>query len=373
MKKNRVMREIIYKELYRLFGNKKVYFLSCIAPLLFILLFSFGMQKASSMGQDYTIWVYCDNEELTEKIQEVISQYQYVEFIGHTYEEKDIKDGKATVAISIGEKISVIYDANLVLSTKAIYQAEMIADELSMQLVNTKLLEQYKAARVTIKEQNVATDSELTERSFSLFFPTMYMFLLGLVNMFIVSLAIDMISGERERGIFDAVILSGVSESKILVGKGIAIICEAIPIYLIGFFSTIAGCYIFESSMGESLMEHFLQKESLITLFLFSISLAVFSSSLFLMISARFGKIKHARSYSGIGILMFSLLCLLNNLWKSERLAYVPIINVVSTMTDMLNEKLNFKAVLCSSALAVGMSCLFFFIANVHMKRRTDD
>ena len=373
MNSKREMKAITGKELYRVFKDKKSYIISCLTPLVFIVLFSFIMQKATAMGKDYTIRVYCENPVLAEKAEKVIDEYSYTEMVTHSYDEMDIMENKVTVAVVIEEAVHVIYDANLVSNTRAVYQAEMLADELSIQLTDTELFSEYRASMVPILEKNTSTAEERMNHYFFILFPFMYVLFIGLVNMFIMSLATDMISGERERGVFDAVLLSGVSERKLLLGKEIAIVSSAIPIYVTGFLSTILGCIIYERSIWRYLLDIFLTVENITTLILFGISMAVLTGSIFLYISSCFNKVKHAKAHTGTSSLIISFLCLLNQFWKKELLEYIPVINVVSSMSDMLNGKLNFKAVLISSVLAIIIACVLFAIAGVQIRRRKDD
>lgn len=364
------MKVIIKKELCRIFGNKGAYLFALIMPILFILLFAFMLQRSATMTKNYDIWVYCEDEALVERIDAVVNEHTNVKYIRHAYEEKDVRDGKATVAISIAEHIDFFYDANLVSNTKAIYQAEIIANELSMQLADTALLVEYKAVRVPIEEVDSATDEERLNASFAVFFPFMYMLLLGIVNFFIVSLATDMISGERERGTWDAIILTGTSQTKLLIGKCISIMCEAVPVYLIGFLSTIIGCRIFERGLGEITGERFLQRESIATMLLLGCSLAILASSIFLLISTYFDKARNARAYAGVGTLLFSILSAMNKSGQNRILDYFPVVNVVGTMINILHGRLNFGAVVYSSALALGMAGIIFLFADRQIRRQ---
>lgn len=374
MNDKREMKAIVRKEWYRVFKDKKSYLVSLLTPFVFIVLFSFVMQKATAMGTDYTIRVYCENQAAAEKAEKVVKEYSCTELVTHSYEETDITENKVTIAVVIeDDTMHIIYDANLVSNTKAIYQAEMLADELSIQLTDTELFSEYQTSMVPILEKDISTAEEQMNHYFFVFFPFMYVLFIGMVNMFIMSLATDMISGERERGVFDAVLLSGVSESKLLFGKEIAIVSSAIPIYVTGFLSSMLGCIIYERSMRNYLLDIFLTAENIITLILFGISMAVLSGSIFLLISSCFNKVKQAKAYAGTGSLILSFLCLLNQFWKKERLEYIPIANVVSSMSDMLNGKLNFKAVLISSVSAILIAGILFVIAGVQIRRRKDD
>lgn len=364
---------IFYNESRKAYGRKRTFLFHCFMPAVFVLLYSMIMYQAQETGQGYNIHVYCENAADMEILKKVEIEEKRVVFSDDVYDENNILNGKVTVAIRVEDEICISYSEELVSNVAALYKAENLAREFVLILADEKAYEESQEIRREIIERDLAYEKGKGNFSFSLYFPTMCFFLIGFTNSMISSLAIDLIAGEKERGVYDAVVLSGVSRKKLLTGKLKAIMLGLLPSFIIGCIAALIGCCIFNYQLYDRIFYSLTQWKNILVLLMLSFGFVLLSSSVYLLVASNFNTKKAAYSYSSIGTLLLSSMGIVQYVAGSNILKYIPVVNLIGAVEDIMNNSVNAGAVICNTVIAVMLSGVLLMAANHNWGGKKDD
>jgi sodium transport system permease protein len=171
------------------------------------------------------------------------------------------------------------------------------------------------------------------------------------------SMATDAIAGERERGTFDMLRLSGTRTSAIILGKYAFIVLITMVILVMDALALAFGLWQFTPELFDiAAVQGAKNPVWFMSVLGCLFSMAILTSALYLALSASFEKSKQAASYSSMVQLVLSLLTYASNVVGAGLLAYVPIGNVWVVLGKALKGETTITYVACSMAIAVVFS-----------------
>lgn len=364
MKNKRLNRRILLNEIIKAYGKMGTYLLYCMIPAAFVLLFSVLMERAQQIGQCYRIGVYSEWEQVSDRLERVIEESANA-FLSQTPFSKDeiLKNG-VTVAIRIDQSITIIYSEELVSNPGALYEAQSLARRFSAILADETSYYGFQRARMEIAEYDLAEEEEQGIFSLSFYFPIMYFFFISIVNAIVVMLVLELFPGEKEKGVFDLILLSGVSLQRLMIGKITAIMLSVFFSLLLGCTASVIGCGIFDHRLLSRFGKSVVRWENLTALCFLLFGFALLMVAIQVFIASFFRTKEGASAYSTLGMLIVSGVSMLQVRGNASGVKYLPIANFIDSMQDMLNNQVEWGAVVCSTVLAMILAGLLIFQAS---------
>lgn len=373
MKNKRLNRLILSNEVTKAYGKISSYLLYCLIPAAFVLLFSVLMYRAQQIGQGYRIGVYLEYGWTCEgKLEEAIGENKNV-FLSETPFSKDeIRKNRVTVAILINQDITIIYSEELVSNPGALYEAQSMARKFSAILANETSYDEFQQNRINISEYDLAEEVNQGFFSLSYYFPIMYFFFVSIANMLVVILVLELFPGEKEKGVFDLLLLSGVSVRKLIAGKTLAILLSAYFSLLLGCSASVIGCVIFDHRLFFRLVQSISHGENLIAMLIFLFGFAVLMVMIQIYIASFFRTKESASAYSIFGTIVTSGASIIQVRMNNSIAKYIPIVNFIDFMQEMLNNRLEWRSLICCSLLAMVISAVLFLQASKQWEKERE-
>ena len=174
------------------------------------------------------------------------------------------------------------------------------------------------------------------------------------------------IAGERERGTFDMLRLSGTRTSAIILGKYAFVVLITMVILVMDVLALAFGLWQFTPELFDiAAVQGAKNPVWFMSVLGCMFSMAILTSALYLTLSASFEKSKQAASYSSMVQLVLSLLTYASNVVGAGLLAYVPIGNVWVVLGKALKGETTITYVACSMAIAVVISAAALWYASL--------
>lgn len=332
--------------------------------LIFLLLFMFTQISTSSTS---AIEIYT-SEPISES---VASGFQNVEFRSdmNEYEERVRTGANVIAVVDDGESINIYYDSSLLSNTNLLFDARKIATNIAVMRENSEGYNDFIKDVNEIDITNLADDNNSFYVALSTIITLMFFITLMSVNSAIGNMATDAICGERERGTFDTLTLSGVKPSALVLGKMSFIALIGFAMLLVNSIAIgISLCYIFDGAyefFKIQLNGNFLWFLPFLILFM---NISILVTALFFAIASSFDKVKQAMSYMGIVQIILSLFSYAPDVFGDKALAYVPIGNLTVVLDAILQNE-NYWNYVFGSSVIVLMFTAFLYVYSVNILR----
>ncbi|MBN1295733.1 CPBP family intramembrane metalloprotease [bacterium] len=344
---------VFHKEIVEIMRNKRIIVTAFLIPMAIYPIVIFGMDWLQSLErrkieeEGYRIAVSRNMSDVTDFIcrsSDVPVTILYADSVFHA-----VRDGEADLGIEWedrpGEDRNVwfFYTGSEDRSIKAFSEIEMLfsdhgfewsrrflAQDLALEHVS-----RFEPERIVVKD--IATLKEQTGHRIGKILP--FILLMMLVSGCSFA-AIDMIAGEKERGCFETILVSGISRRSVIVGKMAVVVMTGLVSLLVNVLSMLIWLKLGMMQSIQSTDTAFdISFAALAGIFICSIPLTLIIAAILILISAR------AKSYqSGQTLLMpvtFASLvpavaAVLPGMHSDSFLVALPIANVVVTMREML-------------------------------------
>jgi ABC-type Na+ efflux pump permease subunit len=197
--------------------------------------------------------------------------------------------------------------------------------------------------------------------AFSMIISMLFFIALMTVNTTIGNMATDSICGEKERGTFDFLVLSGTKISSIFSGKMLFVSLVGLVVLIINCIVLYFGINIFVEDLGAILAERLSgQYFWIMPLIILLAGISVLETSLFFALSVHFNNVKQAMSYMGIVQIFLSLFSYAPNILNENYLQYVPIGNFTIVLEKIVKNEMFFNALMISSFIVLVISIPLF-------------
>ena len=227
------------------------------------------------------------------------------------------------------DAVQILYDSSLLTDAGLLYKAQELADRIAALQINEAQYPIYDETVRSISIIDISSSADQIEMVLIPLVSMVFIIALMLANTSISSLATDTIAGERERGIFDMLRLSGTRIRSIILGKYFFVVFVSMVILTAEAAALALGlqkCYpeLFQTVAVQASENPLWFLPMLLCLF----SIAILTTALYIVLSASFEKVKQAAAYASIVQLVLSLFTYVPNVVDAQVLNYLPISNL---------------------------------------------
>ena len=248
------------------------------------------------------------------------------------------------------------------LSTKTlINEAKKIATNIAVMKQTPDAYATYEQLVNSIQVVNMNQSNEDIIDMLLMILSMLFMLSLMTVNATIGGMSVDAICGEKERGSYDTLKLSGTNTSSIVLGKLLFVMLIGFIVLVVNGAAVFTGLYtMFEGA--DILLDALLDGRFFwfAPFFMLFAGIAILETSLFFAIASTFDKVKQAMSYMGIVQILLSMLTYLPNVVEEKMLASIPIANLSVIMKSILNNESCYICSLASLMICVTASIFLF-------------
>ncbi len=382
---------VFRKELRETLRDKRVILGVIVSPLLVTPLlmgtFLFFVGKKTIDNREKTIEVGIFEEAAFPQLVDHLENQDAVSLKPYSTREdaeNAVKERKAQVAVVVAEDAASAYQANASAPLEIIFNAanensfnalsrlqETIRrfdrEALAQRIEGAQLPEQF-ARPTRIERVNIATSTSAGSFALGLILPYIIVMSAAFGS---IQTAFDICAGEKERGTMETLLVSPASRYQIVVGKLLTILV----ISLIASCCALTGILVpislgvehFKGMIGDMISFNFV---SVFWMMLIVIPLALFTSSILLVISSFSRNQKEAQTYIFPFFSIVILPAMLSSILGAESqlyTAFIPILNISLTMKQIFGDvfdPLYFGIALGSSLIyaliAVRIAAAFF-------------
>ena len=346
------IKTIFNMESKKFLQNKRTFLLTFLLGPIMILAFVFLVQQMEPKNSKIEIYNYSNIDEI------VAAPFENVEFKEGADYEASISSEKNVVAIvNGGETVDVYYNPSLLTDRELLNDARKIALNIIAMTENADRYSVYEKSVNNIQRKNINDEKTYLIKTFASTISLLFFVALMTTNTAIGNMSSDAICGERERGTFDTLLLSGTKISTIVLGK-------MLFISVVGFFIlVINGIALYGSiSLLDEGLKEIVKSQLSGRLFWFAPFIVLFAgisileTSLFFAIASTFNKVKQAMSYIGIAQIFLSLFSYAPNILAEKNLPYVPIANLSIIFERVLSDKPYLICLIASSGIVVAIA-----------------
>lgn len=356
------IKTILFMEANRFFQNRKqVITTFLLGPVMvFLMLSAIG----SISKNESRIEVY-GSEAFREVITEEVENDEHIVFESGTVDHKARTSlGKNTVVIAVEQDtVQIYYDSSLLTDSGLLYTAQELADRIAAFQINEAQYPTYDETVRNISIMDISSSADQIEMVLIPLIGMVFIIALMLANMSISSLATDSIAGERERGTFDMLRLSGTGIRSIILGKYIFIVFVSMVILTADAAVLALGIHKYYPELFRSAAV--LASENplwFLPLLLCLFGIAALTAALYLALSASFEKVKQVGAYASIVQIVLSLFTYAPNVVDAQALNYLPISNLWFVLQYALagESTIVFTASSMAIALAIAAASLCY-------------
>ena len=283
----------------------------------------------------------------------------------------EIASGRNIAAVRVEEDtVRVLYDSSLLTDTGLLSAARDCAGRIAALRVSAEDYAAFAAAAAPPALIDLSDADDVIRVGLIPFVSMLFVIVLMFTNLNTGSLATEAVAGERERGTFDMLRLSGTKVSTILAGKllflfpvtaGMLLLDSAALI--LGMRLSRQGLYAFAASAAAENPLWFIPVAVCV------LGIAALSSALYLALSSCFARVRQAAAYSGAVMLALSLFSYAPNLLGSEALNYLPVSNLWAVLGNALTGRSALVYALCSTLIALAAGAAALTAASKYLER----
>lgn len=290
---------------------------------------------------------FSDSIKLKEQIKSDSIQFGIFVPVNYNQEQKENKSSA----------ISVFYNATEMGMKE---RAEIILAQVSEKLKNERLIKRNidptSIVPIELDYKNVASDKETFGKLAGGFLP--YLFIVfGFVGCMYP--AIDLFTGEKERGTLETLLTTPVSRWQILIGKMSVIVLSGIlaaSFTLLGIFLSISVFDIVKDPRLLEIIYQILSLKFILTLYLMLIPLIIFFAGVLIPITIYAKSFKEAQSIItplNFIIILPAMVGFFPGIELNYTTACIPIVNIVLASKELIAGTLEFKYLFISFSVMV--------------------
>lgn len=366
--------KIYFKELKDCFRDRRTLLLTVFLPIIMMTGLIFFYEKMSTNGED-EIFTLAVSSSITTKEENIFSNLKNLELVKSSDPETIVENGDAQVALLLSENFSQSIlngeDANATIVGNSFSQNSSIL----MNMVTTALSSYEKTIISTrIQDEGIAPSviqpftveqKELSEEDsgINLLSILLPMILAIAIGVGAGPAAADLFAGEKEKKTMEALLMTPVSRSTLLISKWLTITSIGALTGIITLIVVALEIFFLTENL-KSAMSFGENTISVVGLaLLISIVYSMFVASI-LMLTSIIGKtIKEAQSYSS-PVMMLSVIpvMLLSSLGVNELEIYhfiIPIMNIFSMIKELFLGIIDYMHIL--AVLGSNLTCILIF------------
>lgn len=365
------LKTIIFMEAKRFFQNRKqVITTFLLGPVMvFLTLSAIGsISESESRIEVYGAENSC--EVLTEETQ----NDERIVFESGTVDHKErasLKKNTVVIAV-VQDAVHIYYDSSLLTDTGLLYTAQELADRIVALQINNAHYLIYDEAVSGIQIVDISSSADQIEMVLIPIVSMVFIIALMLANTVISSHATDAIAGERERGTFDMLRLSGTGIRSIILGKYIFIVFVSMVILVAEAAVLVLSIHKYYPELFRIAAMQASEKPLwFLPLILCLFGIAVLTTALYMALSASFGKVKQVGAYASIVQIVLSLFTYAPNIVDARALNYLPISNLWFVLKKALAGESTMAFVASSMGIAMAIAAAALCYATSILEKDT--
>jgi len=273
-------------------------------------------------------------------------------------------------------KCDVYYDAtDMGIKDRAKNYMEYAEKAARTERYKSMNLDENKFQVVETNYNNTASDKEMIGKLAGGFLP--YIFIaFGFIGCMYP--AIDLFTGEKERGTIETLLTTPVSRLQILIGKMCVVVLSgllAATCALVGLYLSIEVLDLVENEQILAIISGILTPGFILMLFLLLFPLTVFFAGVMIPIAVYAKSFKEAQSIiTPLNIIMVlpALVGLLPGIELNLVTACIPVINVVLATKELVAGTLDTGLLLLSFSIMVALAMIAVFVSYRHFEKETN-
>lgn len=219
------------------------------------------------------------------------------------------------------------------------YENGLLADRLTQLELDSKSIDP-----LDIDEKDIATKQEVVGKMAGGFLPYMFVLFCFMGCMYP---AIDLFTGEKERGTLETILTAPVNRLHILFGKMAVVVVSGLSSALLGILGLVMSISLVPDIPQEflAIIQDMLQAKTIILLLAMLIPLAIFFAGVLIPVSSYAKSFKEAQSLIGpmnILVIIPAAIGLMPGFELSWGTALVPILNVALSTKDIVADTINY-------------------------------
>lgn len=374
------MFNILKKELLETFRDQRTLLLTVLLPLILMsaLVFFYERMMAPADDETYRVAVAPAQHAL---VAQLFSDVDTIELIARDDVQQAVEQGKDVAGLVVADDFeaqlaaggtpvvrvfSDEYSENGMMAMTAIdialtqYRDQLVAQRLAMQQMETSVLTPFNVEKVQVVEGDAAV------QMISFLVPLM---LLIAVGVGITSAAADMVAGEKERRTMEALLMTPVNRTSLLLAKWITLILLATATGIFTLAVVFIEVYFFTTELKAGLtLDSGVWQISIASLLIIISFSALMAAAL--LVTSIYGKtVKEAQSYATpiimIGILpaMFVMSIGINELTAKHFV--MPILNMFTIFKELFAGVVNVEHIVLTIGVNVVLALLIFAVGRI--------
>lgn len=317
-------------EVNRFLQNRKQLLLSFFVPVLVVVALLFGismLEKDAAAGEVKLYGADAFREVLCERFPEIICTFHEEAFAS----EASLPEKKNVAVVRVlQEEIRIYYRSSMITNPAVPDLARQLAESILALQAGEAADSDYRKTVTAIRMVDMARPEDYLENTGLPLVSMIFMVVFLLTNASVSGLTTETLSGERENGSLDLLLLSGTPVKTILLEKYLFAVLYTYALLLVQGAALLVGIRFVQPQLYRAAF--FLQGNTVaawaIPVLFCLFAVAILVPALFLAIAASFEKKKQAASYMGIVQIVMAMFTYLPNVFGKELLNYLPISNL---------------------------------------------
>lgn len=375
-----MLRKIYVKEMKDAFRDYRTLILSVVLPIIMMTGLTFFYEKLSSDGEGET-FTLAVSDSITESEEAILAVYENIKLIKSANPEQVVQDGDAeagvilsdnfSASIEKGEKTTVTLIGNtfshnsstlmsIVTNALTSYEKRIVSSRLEQTGTDPNLLQPF------VIEQKEISEDDIGSNLLAMMVPLMLVLAIGIGA---APSAYDLFAGEKEKKTMEALLMTPVNRSTLLLSKWLSISSIGVITGIVTLLVVTVEIAFFTEklksglSFGENVWMIVLL--SLLVIIIFS----MFNAALLMLTSIVAKTVKEAQSYS-TPIMMLGVFptMIISSIGVNELAFYhfaIPIMNIFSILKELLFGVINYEHILITVLSNLAAMIIIFILGRI--------
>lgn len=365
------MLTIFLMEAYSFFQNRKQIIITFLLGPIMVFAMMYAMGGISTAESRIEIY---GAQVIREVLAEAFESDEGIVFKEGTVDHKSRASAeKNTVVIAVEQVgVCIYYDSALLTDSELLYTAQALADRIVALQINEDQYLMYDENVSAIRSVDISSAGDQIGAVLIPLVSMVFIIALMLANTSISSMATDTVAGERERGTFDMLRLSGTKISTIILGKYAFIVLVGLAVLITEAAFLALGLRHYQQELYRIAAEQAAKNPLwFLPLLMCLFSISIMTTALYIALSASFEKAKQATAYASIVQLVLSLFTYAPNVLGGEVLNYLPISNLWIVLQRTLEGQSAALYVASGTGIALVVAVAAIFYATTILEKET--
>lgn len=190
--------------------------------------------------------------------------------------------------------------------------------------------------------------------------------------------AIDLFTGEKERGTIETLLTAPIARWKILIGKMSVVVMSGLlasSLSLLGLYISIRGLNMIQDPTLLGIINSILSLKFVTVLFLLQIPLTIFFAGILIPIAIHAKSFKEAQSIItplNFVVILPALIGFLPQIELNTSTAMIPIVNIVLATKELIAGTLNYSHLLLSAVVMCLIAAVAVFVSYRQFEKETN-